>query len=527
MNMKKSRGMTYIFVCFCVLIGTFVLQEKITYAKENTIPVGITIGDIDVGGMTYNEAMAAVQSYIAEFTGQMIELDVDGNKVSVTAGELGYNWENTDIIEEAAEYCKEGNIIQRYKEAKDIEHDGINYEIKVQVDEEVLRNTIDEKCAVYNIPHVNARLTKTGDSFSISQESTGRIIDVEKTVTGIQDYLLDSWDGEDGAFTLTVVDDYPVSTVEDCRKVDTILGTYTTTFSTGSSNYNRNKNMENGVNLLNGVTLCPGETFSANALLEPWTEDNGWKQAGTYVNGKVEDSLGGGICQVSTTLYNAVLNAELEIVERFNHSMSVGYVPLSMDAALAGTWKDLKFSNNLDIPVYIEGIYDPSGKITFNIYGQETRPSNRRVEYVSETTGTTPSQEIITQDPSLPSGYRKVTESGHTGSTARLWKKVYVDGVLVSEEVINKSTYSASPTYVTIGTGAEAVTEPQTEPVTEPQTEPITEPQTEPETEPQTEPETTEQKETEKKTTEQKETEKKTSSKNDGGSQEEQTKKSS
>lgn len=522
MNIKKNRGMTCLFGCFCVLIGAFAVQETDTYASEHKIPVGITIDNIDVGGMTYDEAMEAVNEHISEFTGKTIELDVDGNKVAVKAEELGYFWENTGIVEEAAGYCREGNIIQRYKEEKDIEKKGIQYDTEVRINEETLRKTIEEKCGVYNVPHVNARLKRENGSFSISQEASGRIIDMEQSVTNIKEYLLDSWDRKDGAFSLTVVDDYPVSTVEDCRKVNAILGTYTTSFTTGGGNYNRNKNMENGVILLNGVTLCPGETMSANALLEPWTEDNGWKPAGTYVNGKVEDSLGGGICQVSTTLYNAVLDAELEIVERFNHSMSVGYVPLSMDAALAGTWKDLKFSNNLEVPVYVEGIYDPSGKITFNIYGQETRPANRKVEYVSETTGSTPSQEVITQDPSLPGGYRKVTERGHNGSTARLWKKVYVDGILVSEEVINKSTYAASPTYVTVGTG-EAVTEPPvTEPpLTEPKTEPNTEAKTEPKTEQKTEPKTESKTEaktepkTEQKTRPQKETEQKTSSKKD------------
>lgn len=505
MNSKKNRGMTYVFLCLCILIGTLVLGNENTYANESKIPTGITIGTIDAGGMTYEEAVAAVSTYMVGFTDRIIELDVDGNKVQVTAGELGYYWENTEIVDEAVGYCKEGNIIQRYKEAKDIEKAGVKYDIEIKINEEQLNNTINEKCAVYNIPHTNARLTRTGGAFSISQEATGRIIDMDKSITGIEDYLLRSWDGKEGSFELTVVDDYPVSTVADCQKVNDILGSFSTSFSGGSSNYNRNKNMENGVILLNGVTLCPGETFSCNELLEPWTEDNGWKPAGTYVNGKVENSLGGGICQVSTTLYNAVLKAELEIVERSNHSMSVGYVQLSMDAALAGTWKDLKFSNNLDVPVYIEGVYDPSGKITFNIYGQETRPSNRTVEYVSETTGSTASQEIVTQDPSLPSGYRKVTESGHTGSTARLWKKVYVDGVMVSEEVVNKSTYAASPTYVTIGTGEQPVTEdpgtaenPQTDPVTEPQTEPPTEPRTEPQTEPKTE-EPTSKKQTDKK----------------------------
>lgn len=457
-EINKNKALFGVAAILCILLialfGVNVYADDTPITKG--ITKGITIGDIDVSGMTEEEAMNKANEYINGFTSKVITLDVDGNKVQVTAGELGYYWKNTDIVKDAASHCLEGNVIKRYEEAKDIEHNGLKYEFEVDVNDEVMTNTINEKCGQYNIPHVNAQLIRTDSSFSISQESTGRMIDMDTSISALHKFLLDEWNKSDTDFTLTVVDDKPVATVADCERVKDVLGTFSTKFSTGSSNYNRNENMRNGIKLLNGITLCQGETMSVNSFLEPWTAGNGWKAAGTYVNGKVEDSLGGGICQVSTTLYNAVLLAELEVVERYNHSMSVGYVPLSMDAALAGTWKDLKIKNNTDTPIYIEGIYDASGKLTFNIYGEKTRPSNRKVEYVSETLSTIPSSQVVKQDASKPAGYRAVTSRGHTGYTARLWKKVYVDGVLQSEEVVNKSSYSASPTYVTVGTGAAA-----------------------------------------------------------------------
>lgn len=452
---KAAFAVIMACIAVCLFDGTKV------YARDMTIPKGITIGDIDISGMTKDEAMTKASEYISTFTSKIITVDTDGHKEDITVGELGYYWKNTEVIDEAAAYCTEGNVIARYKEAKDIENKGIQYNFEVDVNNEVLTNTINEKCGQYNIPHVNAALAKSGEGFTISKESSGRMIDMDTSVNGLHEFLLNDWDGNASSYTLTVVDDNPVATVADCEKVKDIIGSFSTTFSTGSGNYNRNKNMENGMELLNGITLCQGETMSVNSYLEPWTESNGWKMAGTYVNGQVEDSLGGGICQVSTTLYNAVLLAELEVVERYPHSMSVGYVPLSMDAALAGTWKDLKIRNNTDTPIYIEGIY-ASGKLTFNIYGVETRPSNRTIEYKSETLSKVPSTEIVKQDPNRPAGYRAVTSSGHTGYKARLLKRIYVDGVLQSEEVVNNSTYSASPTYVTVGTGAAQPTEPET-----------------------------------------------------------------
>lgn len=495
-------------------------NTKEVYAEEPTIPVGISIENIDLGGKTVEDAMAAANAYVAGYTSKNFTLQVDEKQVDVTAGDLGYYWKNTGVVENAATLCSEGNVIRRYKEKKKIEKEGIRYSFEMDVNDEVLKNTIDERCGVYNVPHVNAALKKTGTGFEISKESSGRMIDMETSVSELHHYLMEEWNGQDVSLALKVVDDEPVATVADCERVKDLLGSYATKFSTSGSNYSRNKNMENGMRLLDGITLCQGETMSVNSYLEPWTEENGWYPGGTYVNGKVEDSLGGGICQVSSTLYNAALNAELEIVQRSNHSMNVGYVPLAMDAALAGTWKDLKIRNNTNTPVYIEAVYS-AGRLTFNIYGEETRPANRRVEYVSETISTIPPSEVVTQDPAQPEGYRAVTETGHTGYKAKLWKRVYVDGAMVSEEVVNTSTYASSPTYVVVGTGTgtaetppeestaptsdvPVVAEPQTtpaptQPSVEPQTtqEASTETPTEPATEPVTEPATQEEATTE------------------------------
>lgn len=479
---KKTVYAIFCFsITFLILNGYFGITAL---ARESTIPKGVTIGEIDLSGMTEQEAYAKVNDYIKSYTSPVVELDVDGNKVSVTVEEIGLYWKNTEVIKEAVSFCEEGNVIKRYKTAKDIENKKVAYEFELDVDDEIMTNTINEKCGMYNIPHVNAKLLRVNGAFEITKEKAGKLIDLETNVTEIHNYLLNDWDGKNGfSREIKMVVDEPVATIEDCKRVDALLGTYTTTFSGGSGNYHRNKNMENGVNKLNAITLCQGEVLSVNSYLEPWTSGNGWHPAGTYVNGRVENSLGGGICQVSTTLYVAMLNAEIEIAERYAHSMSVGYVPLSMDAALAGTWKDLKVRNNTDTPIYIEAIYNPAGKITFNIYGKETRPANRKVEYKSEVLSTTPSTEIIKENPDLPTGYRKVTSSGHNGYKARLLKRIYVDGVLQSEEVVNKSSYAASPTYVTIGTGAGAVVTPET-PAPQPSPETPTTPptSTEPET---------------------------------------------
>ena len=263
----------------------------------------------------------------------------------------------------------------------------------------------------------------------------------------IENYIANEWNKENGRITLPVETDYPRGSEEELSRVKDVLGTFTTSYAT--SNGNRSQNISNGASLINGTVLYPGDSFSTYEVVSPFTRDNGYEMAGSYLNGQVVDSLGGGICQVSTTLYNAVLLSELEVVERSNHSMIVTYVDPSADAAIAGTYKDFKFKNNTDAPIYIEGA--TAGKqITFTIYGEETRPANRTIKYVSQTLSTTDPGAVIVADPGQPIGYR-VVSGAHRGVVAELYKHVYVDGVEESVTKVNKSSYNASPRTVVIG----------------------------------------------------------------------------
>ena len=167
-------------------------------------------------------------------------------------------------------------------------------------------------------------------------------------------------------------------TKEKAARCKDKIGTFRTTYNAG--NVSRSRNLDNAARLVNGNVIKPGETFSVHDAISPLTEDNGYYAAPSYSNGEVVDSIGGGVCQVSTTLYNAVLKAELEVVERSPHSMVVTYVKPSMDAAIAGDYKDFKFKNNTDVPLYIEG-GTTGGTIYFNIYGEETRSKNRKVTF--------------------------------------------------------------------------------------------------------------------------------------------------
>jgi vancomycin resistance protein YoaR len=290
----------------------------------------------------------------------------------------------------------------------------------------------------------------------ISDGQTGLIIDESQSIQVIKDFVQGNWDGENAKVELSVKEDKPLGDREALSKVKDVLGTYTTSYKTSGAS--RSANVANGCRLINGTTLYPGDEFSVLDVITPFTEANGYFPAGSYLNGVVVESIGGGICQVSTTLYNAVLLAELEVTERHCHSMIVTYVSPSADAAIAESGgKNFKFVNSTDYPIYIEGYTTKDKHITFTIYGVETRPSDRKIAFKSEVLETTPASadEFVTTS-TEGVGYVG-TQSAHVGYKAQLRKIVTEGGAEVENEVINSSTYKMVPKIVTVGTsGADA-----------------------------------------------------------------------
>lgn len=296
----------------------------------------------------------------------------------------------------------------------------------------------------------NASITRANGAFVIADEQKGQKIDVKASMKAIEKYLNQKWDKKKASVKLVSVQDEPQITRKDLEVIQDTLGTFTTYCGSGGG---RVQNIVSGAGHINGAVIMPGDEYSANAAMEPYTFENGYAEAGSYENGKVVQSMGGGICQVSTTLYNAVLLSELEVTQRQPHSMLVDYVKPSMDAAIAGTYKDLKFKNNTKYPIYIEG-YVGGGNITFTIYGKDERTQGREVEYVSETLSSqSPTKKFEASGAAL--GTMQKGGSPHTGKVARLWKVVRENGVEVSREVINNSTYNMSPIVISVGTASD------------------------------------------------------------------------
>lgn len=449
--MRKKQSISIIFAAVVIIFAAVLWGASTSvFAKETddaTIPANVYIGEVSVGGMTVDEAKEAVTDYVKDTTDVDVVLKAGEKSVTVKAEELGLGWGNTKVAEEAVNIGKAGNLIKRYKDQKDLENENKVYNIVYTVDEEKTRAVLTEKSAELNQKAVNASLKRENGAFIYEDGKQGIVMNIEGSVQSVVSYFNNEWDVKEPEVELVAEVEEPEGNKESLSRVKDVLGTYHTDFS--SSTAERVINIKNAVSKIDGTVLYPGEEFSVYEAIAPLDAENGYELAGAYENGTTVQSYGGGVCQVSTTLYNTVLYSELNVTQRSNHSMMVHYVDPSRDAAIAGTYKDLKFQNSTDAPIYIEG-YTSGGIVYFTIYGEETRPSNRKVEYQSETVSQdTPPVQIAAA--AAPVGYVAVTQKANAGQSAKLWKIVTVDGVEQEREVVNTSKYASSPKIIAVG----------------------------------------------------------------------------
>ena len=391
-------------------------------------PEGISADGESLAGKTWEDALHTAEEKVKDQAGTSVALTIEDKKAETTAGELGFHWSNQHEAEKELKSYVGGSLIRQYMNKKDLEKAPVDVSIKTAADPDKIRDFVDTHCDGVLAQPQDASIRRENGAFVITESVLGKVVDADATASAL-DTAFEGLKDSNGEISVqaVIIEEQPAITSDDLKTIEDVLGTCTTDFS--SSGAARSTNLAVGAGKINGRVLMPGEVISGYECLQPFTLENGYKTAAAYENGQVVDSIGGGVCQIATTLYDAALQAEMEIVQRQNHSMIVTYVKPSMDAAIAGTYKDIKIKNNYSTPVYIEG-YTSGKKLTFTLYGKETRPSNRQVEYVSETIGTTnPGEPQMITDKSLAPGAKVKVQSAHTGYKSRLWKVVTVDGV--------------------------------------------------------------------------------------------------
>ena len=434
------------------LVVYFAMYRYVNKTDAKVIHDHVYIGETDVSGMNEEEAKQALLAKVEEYGEAKATIKVGEESTEATLQELGLSMDNVDkTVKQAISYGKQGSVLKRWNQIRKLKKENKVFDDDFALDTEKMSAVIAEKAQPLEVRAQNATIRHTGNGFEITDEVEGTIIDTNTSIEKLTEYLNTEWDYKDLEFEVIQTVEEPEIRREDLESIQDELGSFYTAAGSGT----RVTNIARATELINGTVLMPGETYSVEQATVPYTEENGYVSGSAYENGQVVQNIGGGLCQVSTTLYNAVLYAELEIVTRSAHSMIVTYVEPSRDAAIAEGLKDLQFKNSYDTPILIEGYLDGSNNLWFHIYGKETRPSNRSVEYESETLEVIDYTTKYVADSGLTLGEMNSEGSKINGRVAKLWKVVYEDGKEVSRKVMNNSRYNASELKITVGTYSE------------------------------------------------------------------------
>ena len=438
--MKKLRGInlviTILIAILVIFIGSFCTQINSDKIVKNTF-----IRNINVGNLTKQEAKVILSNEIAVDT---ISFKYRGDTWKVDPEEIDTDYDIDKTIENAFNINRKGNVFSNiFTTMKS--YLGIKNDVKVALDcnDVKVKTKLEEIAEEINVKMDNADLEFINGQPNITKEKTGIKLDIEESMIRFKKSLQKGILEDD----LVVIKVEPEVRSEDLKNVDTLLGTYST--SLRDSSPGRVENIKIATERTSGVLLMPGEEFSYNEHTGKRTTENGYKDATVIVKGEAIQGIGGGVCQVSTTLYNSVLYSGLEIVKVKNHSIPSSYVQKGRDAAVTDAGLDFAFKNNYSQPVYIKNIFI-NNTVTCQIYGNSYDKKN--IEITTSVDRVTPFSVKKENDSSLEEGTEKVIEQGREGYTTSTYRVYYDEnGNEIKREKVATSYYPPRQKVVSVG----------------------------------------------------------------------------
>lgn len=290
-------------------------------------------------------------------------------------------------------------------------------------------------------------------SVGINDDESTYVVPEQYGILVDKDEFLRLYNENNGVFSIDIKMVAPEITAEDLdiEFYQDVLGSYTSAYDVGL--VNRSKNLSLAARLVNGTIVMPGKRFSYNHTVGPRTYERGFLDATVYVAEGTEEGIGGGICQVSSTIYCAQLRADLKTVSRTNHSYTVVYVPLGQDATVVYGALDYVFENDTNYPIKILASAN-GGYLTVKIMGTKV-DREKSVDIISVTNSTVAKGETTREDPTINKGETVVKQNGQNGAVVSTYKVYYKDGVEEKREFISKSVYKPMNKIILIGTKEE------------------------------------------------------------------------
>lgn len=470
--MKKSTKFFLITASLGLIVLAVFAFTQFTYGlsvfDNKRFYSGTQVNGVDVSGMTVEEVSNVIST-------KMIDAR-DEIKITLKYGDKTWEWIGADFevnneilpeVEKVFAYGRDGNIFERRNTIKEIKSAGYN----VTIPYTYVLGGIDEKLAdVASEIDVEAKSAEVHfdpsneEIFVYESEVVGKKVDVDALKTRIAKAFETSLQI---VVDVPVVESEPDITVEELKKDIALRSTFETSIATSKAD--RKHNVKRALNSFNGMIVQPEEEVSFNTITGSRTAENGYKKANVILNGVYVEGTGGGVCQASTTLYNALILSDLEILEVNPHSLPPSYVPLAFDAMVSEGYSDLIFKNNTDKPIYIR-TYGDNSTVGVEIYGKPF-PEGFKIERKAEFVGVLnhPGDRIVKDTEKQYAD--KVTYEGEylrlkypqEGYHSKAYLMYYQDGELVEEKLIRDEKYLPQEGIIIEGTEklAEGMTLPE------------------------------------------------------------------
>ena len=449
---KKKHVHRALIIGSLLILASLLAYISSIYFKvkqyDTVLSSNLSINNVSVGGMTPDEAFEKLSHTLLPALGQKkILATAEGitSPITFTYEALGVKYNLDEVMKEAKLIGHEGDFFERYKAFKKPPSSPIQLTLKPSFDEAKVKDYIASLLKTFYKAPVDAKMERRNRAFNITPGAYGYTADIQSALTQV--IALISKD-EEGTIKVPLLPVAPTYTSEKLEILQTPLASFYTDYN--NADLKRNTNLELASRNINTV-LMPNEKFMFSKQLEPITAEAGYKSSKVIVDGNFEEGIGGGICQVSSTLYNALLLTDIDIYMRRNHSLPVSYTPLGRDATYATDSVDFQFINNTGYPLYVES-YCENNKIYVNLYGHPSFKPTYDAKFESVTVETiAPPPTRYEEDPTLAPGTEVQKSSSKVGHKVVLYKLFYENGQLVKKEQINTSVYKSRPEVILRG----------------------------------------------------------------------------
>lgn len=442
-----KRAQNLIFFFAIILLFTFVslVAANTAFTVTDEIYHGVIVGDISVGGLSQEQAEKTLISIFEKRWKQpVITLTYKEEQWSIMAQDIGLTVDAVSLASKSFQVGRTGSYLHQYKERYLCFNKGYEIPLSIQFDHAKLINIIRTIATRINQDARNSQIQQAGNEIVVVPEVIGVIVDtqvMEKIITETLNKQLAA------AIPIPVTQVLPSIRTDQLKDINAVLASYSTEFNSGDTN--RSQNIVLAARSINGLLVKPGQEFSFNQIVGQRLAENGYKEAPVFIDGKLVPDWGGGVCQVSSTLYNSVLLADLSVVERTSHFSPPAYVPLGQDATVADNLLDFKFINNFNTNLYI--VSDISGDLlTINIYGRK-RDGAPEIKVVSTDQKILEPSVIIKQDSDLEFGRQVIEEEGQRGFHVATYRIKLMNGREVGRELISVDDFKAVDRIIRVG----------------------------------------------------------------------------